>query len=163
MRRFIQPGRHAAVWCGGRWGPRRVRVGDCAYTLTAEDVYTAILRDRYSAAGPGAVGVVRAFGVSVRWQMRRNRVWRFGRVFLNCPRCSRLATRLYRPLRDSALACRTCWGLSYESQQNSYKQTGWSALLGTIGESQTQLARDERQKAAAQRYAARRAILWCRD
>ena len=57
--RHIEPNVDAHVWCSGRWGPRRVRVTECWATLTAEDVYTALLRSRREVLQPGADGLVR--------------------------------------------------------------------------------------------------------
>ena len=55
------------------------------------------------------------------------------------------------PVRGAGLACRACWGLSYRSRQNSYKRVGWTAILGTIGESETRHARERRKQAKALR------------
>lgn len=127
--------------------------------LKAEDAYTVILREEPSRAHPGATGAVTVFGQEVEWEIRDNRIWRFGRLFLRCPVCDRPATRVYLPLLGAGLACRLCWGLSYRSRRNSYRRTGWSAVLGTIGASETGFARSARRKAAQARQNARRAIL----
>src|SRR5262245_2024095 len=93
----------AAVWCpGGRWGPRRTRTNECWRTITAEHVYTALLKDDACEVRPGAAGTA-TFNVeghehTACWEVRRNAVWRNGRVFLKCPRCGRRCTRLYLPL-----------------------------------------------------------------
>ena len=143
-RRYIEPGRDAATWCAGRWGPRRVRVSQCWATLRAEDVYTEAMRVNLSVTRPGARGGLtftlcdRSF--EIQWQIRSNAVWRFGRLFLICPHCSRRVTRIYVPTAESSARCRACWGLSYSSRQNSYKRTGLSAFLGPIGASETEHA-----------------------
>lgn len=158
MRRTIRPGIDAVAWAGGQWGPRRVRAEECAYTLRAENVYTLLIRD-VASLSPGMSGQVIAGGNCVRWETRRNHLWRFGRVFLGCPRCSRRVTSLYMPRVQSAFACRQCWGLSYRSRQNSYRRTGWSAIFGTLGASQTRFAREERQEAGRRRRKERREVL----
>lgn len=127
--------------------------------LKAEDAYTVILREEPSRAHPGATGAVTVFGQEVEWEIRDNRIWRFGRLFLRCPACDGLATRVYLPVSGASLACRDCWGLSYRSRRNSYRRTGWAAVLGTIGASETGFARNARRKAALERRGARRAIL----
>lgn len=125
-------------------------------------MYTVILRDDPSRAFPSASGEVSLLDSRVRWEVRKNAIWRFGRVFLRCSQCSRRVTRLYLPTRGSWLACRTCWGLSYASRQNSYRRTGWSAVLGTIGECQTALAREQRREASRGRQCSRREALAAR-
>lgn len=178
-RRPRQIGRgDAAVSCpGGRWGRRRTRVTECWAALRAEDNYTALLRDDATAVKPGARGTVtwtigsgaESRSVSVGWEIRANGVWRRGRVFLACPRCDRRCTRLYLPLRDSWLACRRCWGLTYASRTlQNYKdslygrgafarmfrtsQRDW-ALLATHEKSK------ERREASLQRWAKRKRYL----
>jgi hypothetical protein len=96
---------------------------------------------------------------TVEWFIRPNAIWRFGRVFLTCPRCLRTVTRVYLPTVGSSLACRTCWGLTYSSRQNSYKYSGCAALLGRIGPWETFHARERRRKAEAKRDADRQRIL----
>jgi hypothetical protein len=137
-RRYVTPG-DAAVWCpDGRWGPRRTRVSECWSLVRAEDVYTGLLKDNAERVAPGALGTatftVRGHSHSVEWEVRQNTVWRRGRVFLRCPRCTRRCTRLYLPLETSWLACRRCWGLSYVSRQLlNYKDSlwgrGWAARM----------------------------------
>src|SRR5204863_3725997 len=120
----------AAVWCpGGRWGRRRVRVTECRAVLTAETLYTFLLRDDPATLEAGTHAIVRWTVrdtshphvldrcVELECEVRPNAVWRFGRVFLRCPNCGRLATRLYLPTADVEPACRRCWGLTYESRQ----------------------------------------------
>jgi hypothetical protein len=168
-RRHIEPNVDADVWCSGRWGPRRVRVAECWATLTAEDVYTALLRSRREALQPGVDGwhectlTHRRTGlrrsVRVEWLIRANAVWRFGRVFLKCPKCRRLATRLYLPTADTPAWCRRCWGLSYDSRKANYRTGGFlGALLGSWAEGETILARERRRLASAARYAERQEL-----
>jgi hypothetical protein len=93
-----------------------------------------------------------------------NAVWRFGRLFLRCPRCDRLATRIYVPTAESWAACRQCWGLTYESrQQRNYKGGGMFAYAGitsrAVAECTTLSDRERRAEASAERYAERRSIL----
>jgi len=164
-RRYVIPDRDAAVWCpSGRWGPRRVRVTECWALLTAENVYTALLRDDMAKARPGGRGsvewTVNARSFSVHWQLRANAVWRFGRVFLICPTCWQLATRIYVPTEHAGAACRRCWGLSYQSRKNNYRISSWlDAAFGSYAETETVLARERRKQASATRYAERRSIL----
>ena len=161
----------APVWCpGGRWGPRRTRVTECWSLLRAEDVYTALLRDDASHVLPGARGTstytVEGREFTAAWEVRQNAVWRRGRVFLWCPRCSLLCTRLYLPLSDSWLACRRCWGLTYGSRTlRNYKSSLWggrrfAALFGTtqrdMALDQAATTRRERQARSAERWAKRR-------
>jgi hypothetical protein len=160
--RCIVPSVDARVWISGRWGPRRVRVGECVAVLTAEDSYTELLRLGPEKLRPGGRGTAHFTFAGcthvVQWEIRRNAVWRFGRVFLACPRCGRPATRVYLPTPTLGLACRRCWGLSYASRQNSYRRSGWSAFLGPIGEWETFHARRRRRVATAQRLAERRSV-----
>ena len=59
-RRYIEPNWDARTWCAGRWGPRRVRVTECAMMLTAEQAYTELLRSelfyKYQGCTPAPVG-----------------------------------------------------------------------------------------------------------
>jgi hypothetical protein len=162
-RRYVRR-EDAAAWCPtGRWGPRRIRVTECAFVLRAETVYTVLLCDPHRLC-PGARGSatvsVRGFMLTADWQIRANAVWRFGRVFLRCARCERLATRLYMPTASSWLACRRCWGLTYESRQRAnYKDVGRFSALGltcrSLAKSQTISERERRSAAAAERFAER--------
>jgi len=161
MRRRLTD-RDVRVWIHGRWGPRRVRVEECWSILTAERVYTSLLAD------PDAIRVGRGGElqytvggrtVSVRFEIRENAVWRFGRVFLLCPMCSRRATRIYLPSESSPAGCRVCWGLSYDSRKADYKARGPFAWLGSWGKAETVLAKERRAQASARRYAERRALL----
>jgi len=134
----------AAVWCpGGKWGPRRTRVTECWSMMRAEDVYTALLRDDAAKVRSGARGSatyrLKGRDITADWEVRPNAVWRLGRVFLECPRCRRRTTRLYSPLEDSWLACRRCWGLTYNSKALlSYKNSLWGrgAFARMFGTSQ---------------------------
>ena len=121
-------------------------------TLAADQYLLAIVEQR----GIDVVVQLLAF----RWHVRPNAVWRFGRVFLECPRCNSRVTRLYVPTSEAWLACRRCWGLSYPSQKQTYKSGGFlGPLLGSWGKAETVLARNRRRVAAQKRYAERRAIL----
>jgi hypothetical protein len=150
-----------AVTCAGRWGPRRLRVTQCWAILSAESLYTGLLRDDWSKARPGACGYFEwtlpgCRSLSINWELRANAVWRFGRLFLRCPRCERLATRIYVPAANLWPACRQCWGLTYESRQRrNYRGNSAYSLAHWL----TLSAREDRAAAAAQRYAERRAIL----
>jgi hypothetical protein len=94
------------------------------------------------------------------WDVRPNAVWRFGRVFLRCPRCDGRVTRLYVPTADVWIACRRCWGLSDPSQKQSYVSGGLlGEILGSWGKSGTGSARKRRRVAAQKRYADRQEIL----
>lgn len=163
-RTWIQPDRDAAVWCpSGRWGPRRVRTTECFATISAETIYTELLKQNAAATKPGARGKAscltgrdqsRYFEVS--WELRRNEVWRRGRLFLQCDHCLRRATRLYAPTSSTPIRCRRCWGLTYPSQQASYKRTGWSAVLGPVAACQTLLKRERQVSERKERYRQRR-------
>lgn len=146
---------------GGRWGRRRVRVTECWYTLRAEVLYTELL-ESHPSCGPGLAGsadlTIAARKLSFGWELRPNAVWGRGRLFLTCARCRRHATRLYLPREDSWLACRRCWGLTYESRQHrNYKDrcTRLGALLGGVTMRQlayldAERAREERHEASSQ-------------
>jgi hypothetical protein len=146
------------VYASGRRGIRRVRVTECWSMLKAEDVYTALLRDDASGTGPGARG---AFRCTVQgrefiasWEVVANAVWRRGRVFLRCPRCSLRCTRLYLPLETSSPACRCCWGLTYWSRtQSNYKDSLWGRgeIARMFGTSQRDWAYDRTDEARNER------------
>ena len=109
QRRSIDPADVAVHITCGRWGSRRVRVTECAAVLKAEDVYTALLRDEAQVVMQGASGSL-DLSISgrphvVAWEIRPNALWRRGRVFLQCDRCSRRCTRLYLPRIDLNPAC----------------------------------------------------------
>jgi hypothetical protein len=158
--RFVIPG-GVRAWCAsGRWGPRRVRVSECIAVVTAEAVYTALMGHDRQRLQPGAGGyvswMVAGRTLSVRWELRANTIWRFGRVFLQCAICTGRATRIYVPTEDASPACRRCWGLTYESRQRrNYKDVGRFAALGftarTLAYSQTLAERERRAAAAAAR------------
>jgi hypothetical protein len=167
-RKSIDPSRDARAWCSGRWGPKRARVTQCAAVLRAEDVYTQLLRGSTDRLRPGCSSDLSWTAVGRRFdivfELRANAVWRFCRVFLRCPRCCRLATRIYVPTADSWPGCRRCWGLTYESRQRrNYKDTGRFSALGLTlrdeAETETWDERQRRADAAAARYAERRTIL----
>ena len=164
----------APVWCpGGRWGARRICVSECWTVLRAEEVYTALLLDDASRVRPGARGSTtytaegREFTAS--WEVRQNAVWRRGRVFLQCPKCDKRCTRLYLPLRDSWLACRCCWGLTYTSRaRQNYKSSlvGRGRFARIFATSQRDWAfvatyekRKEQLEASRERWATRRRYL----
>jgi hypothetical protein len=172
-RRCIRPGIEArAHYSGGRWGPRRVRTTECYAIVTAEDWYTALLADDAARLGPGShgSGTVTFEGRqhTARWEVRSNAVWRRGRVFLVCPRCSHRRTRLYLPRADSWLACRTCWGLTYASRTLlNYKESPWGRgkFAGLFGTSQwdwalmtTNEKRRTRLEASQKRWRDRRVL-----
>ncbi len=138
-RRFT-PG-SALVSCGGRWGRRRVRVTECLGVVRAEEVYSALVADDTIDVGPGDQGTAQVTLAGQRlpfgWELRQNPVWRLGRAFLRCARCTSLCTRLYLPTETSWLACRRCWGLTYPSRTlRNYKDSLWgrgllARMLGT--------------------------------
>jgi hypothetical protein len=169
-KRWISCG-DAAVYCtGGRWGPRRTRVSECSFVLRSEDLYTALLRSNAAAVKPGALGTLTYHfsgrTVSASWEVRQNAVWRRGRVFLGCPRCSQRCTRLYMPLPTSWLACRRCWGLTYNSRTlQNYKDSLWgrgmfARMFGTSQRDWAYQTTDDhcesRRNASLERWAARR-------
>ena len=169
-RRYVTPEEDARVWCSGRWGQRRVRVTECWAFLTAEDVYTQLIRRDPEGAWRGSRGsygctlTKRSSGqtrsVQVEWEVQPNAAWRFGRGFLICAKCGRLATRLYLPTCDTPAWCRRCWGLTYESRKANYRtRRFWGPILGSWAEAETILARERRRLASAARYAQRREIL----
>lgn len=164
----------APVWCaGGRWGPRRVRVTECVSVLRAEDLYTALLKENASAVSPGAAGTasytVEGGKFTAGWEIRQNAVWRRGRAFLCCSRCAKRCTRLYLPLASLWLACRRCWGLTYQSRAlQNYKDSLWGrgAIARIFGTSQREWAfqttaenRTARLERSRERWAERRQLL----
>lgn len=172
-RRYVRR-EDAAVWGpGGRWGPRRVRVTECYSSLRAEDLYTALLRDAAARVRPGAAGTatltVQGRSHVANWEVRQNAVWKRGRVFLLCPRCLSRCTRLYLPLETSWLACRRCWGLTYQSRTHrNYKNCLWggrmfAALFGTtqreMALDQAATVRQERRAQSLKRWSERRSYL----
>jgi len=156
MRAAAVPGKVRA-WTAGRWGPRRVLTTEVYATLTAEFAYDRLLRDARVSLRVYAHGDllwrVNSRTFDVGWQVRPNRVWKFGRVFLICPTCRRPATRLYMPTSDAPASCRRCWGLSYESRQYNYRDVG---VLREIGLTSRTLAwLDTWRRRTASRSAAR--------
>lgn len=156
----------------GRWGPRRTRVSECRFVLRAEELYTELLKRKGPSVAPGATGTlvltIEGRSHTASWEVRRNSVWRRGRVFLMCARCSARCTRLYLPLQDSWLACRTCWGLTYASRTlQNYKNSLWgrgafARMFGTTQREwaleQTDEAREERLTRSRERWGERRVI-----
>ena len=140
----------------GRWGPRRVRTTECAGILAAEMLYHALvcdsvpLRPGWSASLSCTVGAVEFS--NIRAEVISNAVWRRGRLFLRCPACDRRATRLYVPIVNREHKCRRCWGLSYPSQEWSYRSTGWwGAAFGSPYRINTDNKRDARRREARER------------
>jgi hypothetical protein len=166
--RLAKPGT-LRTWCAsGRWGYRRVRVSECAAVLTAEHLYTLLLRIDGPHVHPGMRGQAEwtLGGVSHRvgFELRPNAVWRFGRVFLVCPHCETRATRLYVPTTDARPECRRCWGLTYSTRQfRNYKDVGLFSTLGltarSFAESEAETVREQRREAASKRSEERRAIV----
>ena len=136
--------------------------------IKAEEIYTVLLRQGLDVR-PGVAGDLSAERGGWRFTFRAsvvaNAVWRRGRVFLTCPLCHGRCTRLYGPRNDSPLACRTCWGLTYESRQHAnYKDRGrWTHRgWGTprdMAQSQTERERERRYAASVDRWAQRRRFL----
>ncbi len=156
------------VWVSSdRWGRRRARVTECWAVLCAEHVYTFLLRgpEPVEAGGRGKVTwTPDGWSFTADFEIRANSVWRHGRVFLRCSRCSRLATRLYVPTETAWLACRRCWGLTYQSRtQNNYKDGTACAGLPfshrSMAQVQTYHERRRRHAACVERWAERRKLL----
>jgi hypothetical protein len=173
-RPHITPSRDATAWGHGRWGPRRVRVAECWATIRAEEWYSALLKEDPAVVRPGAKGVstcalANGYQVTASWEVRANAVWRRGRLFLRCPSCGRRCTRLYVPKENAGLACRTCWGLTYDSRtRQNYKDSlyGHGQLATLLGTTQRDLAfettaerRAERRAQSRERWARRRRYL----
>lgn len=166
MRRWVLLDQVAA-WCEGRGGRRRrARVEECA-SLRAEHAYDALLRDARSKLYPGARGELRWTNAGrtrqVQWEVRANRLWRLGRVFLTCPACGRRTTRIYLASADAhSAACRSCLGLSYASRQENYKDNGPLKDIGLTRRAYAQrltcLNRTRSRSAARARWAARRSV-----
>jgi len=169
--RYIRPGHDASVWISsGRWGPKRVMVSQCWAVLRAEDVYTGLLRDNAARAKAGEHGwlgwrLPNRKPLRIEWEFRPNAVWRFGRLFLTCPRCGQRATRIYVPRKDTDGACRRCWGLTYESRQRRTYRAGSLSRYGGLFSAlsyaacRAAAAREERAEASAKRQAERQAVL----
>ena len=130
----------------GRWGSRRVCVTECAVVLAAEEVYDHLLAAG-ATFGPGWRGEVELAAddvrQSVRVEVKRNAVWRNGRVFLKCGHCERRCTRLYMPCLADPLRCRQCWRLTYESSQtHNYRGYGFlsprmASVMNTVHRRET--------------------------
>jgi hypothetical protein len=158
-RRFILPSDAGVFVRGGRWGPRRARVGECAFVLHAENFYADALR-RGRPLFPGIRGVVtcqtdaaaEGFTHVLPFEVVANHLWRQGRWFFLCPACQGRASRLYVPLAGLDARCRRCWGLSYASQSWCYRPD-WARTVNYVT---TLHARCERRRAARQRYRERR-------
>jgi hypothetical protein len=147
----------------GRWGRRRVRVEQCWAVVRTEDLYGRMLHSDLKAGSSAGVEVhvalqnsnlVSAWHLTV--ELVPNRIWRIGRLFLLCPRCSRRATRLYVPLSGDEPKCRCCWGLNYESQSWSYHGDWWQRLSCY---STSDNKREAARRAARKRYVTRRRAL----
>lgn len=152
------PSNDTPAYASGRRGRRRVRVSECWSTLRAEVVYTALLQHDASTVRPGAKGTstytLEGREFIAAWEVRQNAVWRQGRVFLRCPRCELACTRLYIPLKDSWLACRRCWGLTYASRTlQNYKDSLWGRglIARMFGTSQRDWAFDATDQRRAER------------
>ena len=175
MRRRWAPAHELRVYGSGRWGARRVRVSECRSVLRAEDLYTALLQHNAARVAPGARGTLtyapEGQDFTATWEVRQNAVWRRGRVFLRCPRCCLYCTRLYVPTREAWLACRRCWGLTYDSRtMQNYKDSLWGrgAIARVFGTTQRDWAiqrtyddRIERRERAQNRWFQRRRYLKC--
>ena len=159
----------------GRWCPRGVGGHGEPASLNAGRQYGPKMSTRPCSATTqqgacGGRGSLRTSckgrDITADWEIRQNAVWRRGRVFLECPRCRRPSTRLYLPFADSWLACRRCWGLTYNSRALlNYKASLWGrgAFARMFGTSQRDWAyettdenRANRRKASRERWAARR-------
>jgi hypothetical protein len=137
---------------------------------STEMSYDALLAARGPQAVPGDRGTatyaVEDQEFTISWELRPNAVWRHGRLFLRCPCCRRRCTRLYLPLSSSWLACRRCWGLSYESRGlSNYHDSLWGRgmLARALATTQREWAyratyesRALRRQRSRERWAARR-------
>ena len=154
---------------GGRWGRRRVRVGECWRELRAEDLYTELVRSRtVPPCGHRKSVAISVDGVPFRVsiELRPNAIWRTGRVFLVCPKCGSLRTRLYLASESSwQSSCRVCLGLTYESRTlYNYKASG--SILGgfvfshrDVARARARRVRDDRAEASSLRQAERRRLV----
>jgi len=165
VRRSVVPG-IVPVWVEtGRWGPRHVRVNECAAIFRAERIYAQLmLAGRNIRPGYGAIIAVKPFANSVvEWHLKvevvANAVWRRGRMFIVCRRCRRRAARLYIPTPQREPRCRRCWCLSYESQSWSYRPKRVGSLVAVVPRLITDGHRTARTQAAKRRYRERRAAL----
>jgi len=165
MRRFVIPGEVGAWVAGGRWGPRRVRIGECAAALTAEDTFDVLLSEPRVKMCVGAHGEllwrVAEQVLKLEWALRANSFSRIGRLHLRCPACSRLVRRLYLAVAGmKTAACRSCLGLSYVSRSLNYRDVGPLRWLGMssrdFAKRETALKRQAARQAARRRADRRR-------
>jgi len=109
------------------------QTAECDGVVTAEDAYTGLV-NAGRRLDPGAtvtgVATVGGWTFPVRVDVRANRVWPNGRLFLVCT-CGRRCTQLYLPAASHCmLACRRRLGLSYGSARGGTTRTpahSWSA------------------------------------
>jgi hypothetical protein len=151
----------------GRWGPRRVRVDECEVAFCAESLYDLFIRTGGTPIPATGTMVHRYAGreLATAWRRTENVVWRYGRVFLICPRCREHRTRLYIPVVGAPAACRSCWGLTYASRSlYNYKDSlvGRGPLARLLDQTQRDRAllatwhrRELRRTAGRQRRARR--------
>jgi hypothetical protein len=143
----------------GRWGRRRVRVGQCVAALGAELIYDRWIREGQTIEpGCRVHGTWTPHGPNgpswpITVEVVANRLWRRGRLFLRCPGCERRATRLYVPVAGFEPRCRRCWGLTYQTRSWNYK--GDSRV---IARNTTLIWRRNARKAARARYEMRRPL-----
>jgi len=162
QRRCAEPSEIGVYVREGRWGPRRLRVTECDGMITAEGVYDSCvrvglaLRPGFRAAvvmpivttTHGKKPTVSTTTWLLSFEMLPNLIWRFGRLFLRCPRCDCRVTRLYVPILGQSPRCRRCWGLAYASQSWSYHRDGYSSqvcYLTTAGKREAR-RKDSRQR-----------------
>jgi len=141
------------------------------WSTKASVVYTELL-EAGAALAPGWSSDMHAIADGSTFcfyaELRRNAVWRRGRVFLRCPSCRSRRTRLYVPTSDVWLLCRCCWGLSYSSRRNNYRDTApnrrwlgpWALTHRIKTALQTGRRRKDRATFALERYARRRPRLF---
>ncbi len=170
-RRYILP-EDASCFASGKWGRRRVRTSECWATIRAEDTYTAVAASKLPAGASGTRAKV-TWTIGARHLMGEcelvpNPIWRAGRLFLICPRCAHRCTRLYLPLESSWLACRQCWGLTYDSRAiSNYKDSLWgrgafARMFRTTHRDWAFLTTHERREARRQSSRERIATRWPR-
>jgi hypothetical protein len=151
-------------WISGRWGPRRVRVTECAAVFRAEELYDRIVRAR-RVNPPGARGYMETSADAPEWRLAfdgtANRQWTLGRLFYLCPRCASRATRLYAPTVEDRPECRRCWGLTYSSRlRTNYKGRPFCGISASEwARSETAERRQAARAAARERYMGRRQYL----
>jgi hypothetical protein len=126
--------------------------------------YDGLLRDAPLTLYPGARGTltwhVGGRTLPLPFELRVNHVGRPVRPFLRCPRCGRLVSRVFLPTADvHSPACRVCWGLSYESRQQNYRDVGLLRPWLTSRDfavRETSIRREGAQRAARERAERRR-------